>query len=76
MAQSITLVLITRDLLARIDLRGGRRVSSTGVWSCPRIESDDLATLIDVAAAGPKRRAGVHVLSTDFGPGRLKSRAN
>lgn len=73
MAQAITLVLITRDAVSRIDLKAGRSASVLGVWSAPRPNLDDLATLVDsTLRQGPRRRAGVWVLSTDFWTGPVE----
>lgn len=73
MAQAITLVLITRDSVSRIDLKAGRSASVVGVWSAPRPNLDDLATLVDsTLRQGPRRRAGVWVLSTDFWTGPVE----
>ena len=62
-----TLLLITRQLLARVDMSGGR-VRKT--WIRPRFESESMATLVDATLRlGPKRAGKVWVLSSDFWTG-------
>ena len=69
---SHTILLITRQVLARIDLRGKRRLSVKQVWTAPGRDYD--AILPEVSRAlklGTRRPGRVTVLSPDFWTGLL-----
>ena len=62
-----TLLLITRQILARVDMSAGK-VRKT--WVRPRFESESIATLVDATLRlGPRRAGKVWVLSSDFWTG-------
>ncbi len=62
-----TLLLITRQILARVDMSAGK-VRKT--WVRPRFESESIATLVDATLRlGPRRSGKVWVLSCDFWTG-------
>ena len=63
---SLTILLITRDLLVRADFKTGAEVRPVGVWQEPRPAVEDLPSLVEAALRlGPKRAGRVWVLSTE-----------
>jgi len=64
---AVTILLITREGLARADLSRSPRVSLQGVWKQPRPDLPDLASLVEAGLhLGPRPARKVWVLTTDL----------
>lgn len=65
-----TLLLITRQVLARVDVTAGKTPQVRQTWLRPRFDSESIGTLVDATLRlGPRRAAKVWVLSSDFWTG-------
>ncbi len=63
---SLTILLITRDLLVRADFKAGADVRPVGLWQEARPAVEDLPSLVEAALRlGPKRVGRVAVLSSE-----------
>ena len=70
MPKKLTLLLITQQQLARIDVTAGKRSRVNAAWSRERLTGESLATLVDAAIRlGPKKTGDVWVHSTDLWTG-------
>jgi hypothetical protein len=67
-----TILLITRQVLARIDLRGRKRLSVKQIWTVPGCDYDDILLEVPKAVRLGVRPAGrVTIVSPDFWTGIL-----
>jgi len=64
---SHTILLITRQVLARIDLRGKRRLSVKQIWTAPGCDYDTILTEVSrTFKLGTRRPGRVTIVSPDF----------